>query len=140
MEGVPNVWHRMHSSKTRAPRSISTLHGEILAASPQSISRRPGPSPSHLQGGPSPGVGLRNPPVSIKPRELPCSPRTCTSQRALGRRWRREEREGDCRAVGPSFTSIPSSHPGLEGASARMRTLGQQEAAEGEDVMEGGND
>lgn len=43
--------------------------------------------------------------------------------------------------MGPSFTSIPSSHPGLEGASARMRTLGQQEAAEGgKDVMEGEDD
>lgn len=107
---------------------------------------RPAPKPSLGDQDPAlltcravpPGGGVRNPPVSVKPQELPCSPRTCTSQRALGRRWRREEREGACRALGPSFTSIPSSHPGLEGASARMRTLGQQEAAKGEDVEGGG--
>lgn len=44
--------------------------------------------PSHLQetrtqpfspaGRSLPGVGLRNPPVSVKPQELPCSPPTCT--------------------------------------------------------------
>lgn len=47
----------MHSSKTREPGPVSTLHGGILASSPQAISRRPGPSPSHLQGGPSRGWG-----------------------------------------------------------------------------------
>lgn len=39
-------------------------------------------------------------------------------------RGKRREKETS-KAAGPNLTSIPSSHPGLEGASARMRSHGQ---------------
>lgn len=83
----------MHSSKTRAPGPISTLHGGILASSPQAISRRPGPSPSHLQGGPSRGWGSGTLPsqlslwsylVALRPA-LPAGAGTSLEERRAGR-------------------------------------------------------
>ena len=43
LEGVPNIWHRMHSSRTRAPGLKSTVRGGVLVSYPQSICRGLGP-------------------------------------------------------------------------------------------------
>lgn len=138
LEGVPNVWHRMHSSKTRAPGRISTLAER---------SWRPTPNPSSGDQDPALLTFRAVPPRGWGSGTLPSQLSLVSYLVALGPappsgRWdaARGEKSGKKLAEAWGPASLPSPPPirGWRGRRHACALLASSRLQRGGDVVVGG--